>query len=269
MLEPIYDIRSRLYLELVFVNEGPLHIGGERVEGDPTLPIFQVIVNDRYEPIIPRTSLKGVLRKYAELLMKSIDFPDREEIIKDHESDHESKTVSPEEINELALRCPVCNLFGSKFHRARVKITDAIPINDYIIFVKPGIKMNKKTRTTDEKHLFQVYSLSPGVKFRTILIYDNPLHLYHNARDLYKVPLKIIISTLEIWMNHGILIGGHKTRGYGMTKLLENESKGYLFNYEEMKSMNKLEDIVKSLQNPLPWLKPLKETLKELKNLIK
>ncbi len=268
MIELIYDLRSRLYLELIFVNEGPLHVGGERAEGDLTLPIFQVSINNEYKPIIPRTTLKGILRKYAELLMKSLNFPNREEIIKDHERDHENKAGSSEEINELALRCPVCNLFGSKFYRARIKLTDAEPVSDYALFIKPGIKIDKKTRTIHEKYLFQVYSLSPGVKFRAILIYDNPLHLYRGAEDLYKIPLKIIVNILELWMTHGILLGGHKTRGYGMTRLLGEESRGYLFNYEKMKNNNKIEDIVKSLQNPSPWLKPLKEFLKDLKKLI-
>ena len=263
MLKPDPYLKSRLYLELIFTNEGPLHIGGERLEGEPLLPLFQITMNNRFVPVIPKTSLKGVLKRQAELITKSLDRKDLVEVLNSHENDHEG-----EKGEEYAKKCPICNLFGSIYFRSRIRLSDAIPISTFSIFTKPGIKIDRKTRTVEKRHVFFILSLNPGAQFKMKLIYDNPLHLYERDQELYKLPLRILIQLLKIWKDYGIFIGGQKSRGYGLTKLDAERSRGQLFNYEEMKKKGKKEEIVRSLINPSQYLESLSNLLKKLESIV-
>jgi len=246
---------SRAILELYFIAKTPVHVGSEQ-EGTLNL-IIRFPVDGKLVPIIPSNSLKGTLRLLATKISKSINFnQNTKKILELHKKDthipkfsnvneknsfinsYESisrdflknnNILTERQISELSkedlidlylsLNCPICSLFGSKNLAGKINISDAIPTRLSTFTTYTSVSISRKTLTVDQEKgaLFTVESIGPGTIFEVKIIADNVLPRSNDAR--------LFSSLLGYLKEKGLVVGGMKSKGYGLLELNQHESK--------------------------------------------
>lgn len=247
---------NRAILELYFVTKTPVHVGSGQ-EGTLSL-IVRFPVNGRLIPIIPSNSLKGTLRSLATKVSKSINFnQDTKKILELHKKDthipkfgdvneknsfissYENKSkdflknnniLNDRQINELSkedvidlylsLNCPICTLFGSKSLSGKINIFDATPLQLSTIITYTSASISRKTLTVEEGALYTVEAVGPGTVFEVKVITDNVLPGSNEA--------KVLASLLNYIKEKGIVVGGMKSKGYGVLELNQEKSRAKL-----------------------------------------
>ncbi|NVM01154.1 MAG: hypothetical protein HWN67_02380 [Candidatus Helarchaeota archaeon] len=153
---------NKFILEIGIQTDEKLIIGTGQMDFRPSRfqQIQKVKVGEKYKPVIPATSIKGVLRtnamKIAHLLgLKSCGKIKPEDITQAHKS----------------TNCHVCSIFGAPNIPSKIIVEDAISKDKEIIFDKyTGIKLNSKSRVTEKGALFQYEAVGIGQNFQFNII---------------------------------------------------------------------------------------------------
>jgi len=244
------QLLSRAILELYFIAKTPVHVGSVQ-EGTLNL-ITRFFVNGRLIPIIPSESLKGALRYLASTISKDMNFDqDSNMAVELHRKDthmpedniakssiinnYKEKSrnflenegiLNKKQLEELSdkdivdlyfsLNCPICSLFGSKSLAGKINLSDMIPVQALDIVTYTSASILRKTLTVKEGSLYTVEAISPNAIFRTRIIVDNVLSKSKEAR---------ILANLLIYVKEkGLVVGGLKSRGYGLLELDATQS---------------------------------------------
>lgn len=146
------SLRNELILNYVLEPAGPLLIkSGKENDLQPERPDMTVMTTSfqgKECPVIPGSSLKGVIRSRLEQLLRSIEQADVTEAGKlaCFITDKNSKFNCNKQTNEArsadaetryATACRACQLFGNTFLASRIKFSDAIG--------KEGIRLAQRT----------------------------------------------------------------------------------------------------------------------------
>ncbi|MGC8817586.1 MAG: RAMP superfamily CRISPR-associated protein [Candidatus Hadarchaeum sp.] len=167
----------------------PLHIGSGMEEKFSSADLPIVITRDG-RPYIPGSSLKGVVRSYAERVLKAVKPSEKVERLVKVTFGYSEREDS--QASKLIFRdC----------------LTDS-PLKDY----RWSVRINRKTKTADSRGLFSYEFVPPGTKFLLEIIGEN----------LSLPELGVLCVGLRPLVEGDGAIGGCKSRGLGAVKLAIN-----------------------------------------------
>lgn len=216
------EARNRYIIRCNLKSDGAVHIGSGIADALSDSPF----IRQGDIAFIPGSTLRGVLRSAVERIARSLGPNAASRFCTLFEENQNSCQAGAEERRKAfekltadqqtaMLRrdgslCPICRLFGSPLMQARLKITDAL--QTAATPAKPelrhgvGIDRDSGTAAPGIKYDFEV--LEPACDFTF------EMHLENADEDDFAL-LFIAIRELE----HGIAIGGKKSRGMGVVRL--------------------------------------------------
>lgn len=210
------ELKVLTRIEGVLVNETPIRIGigkGQGLGSSVDLAVYRV----DGRPIIPGSSLKGVLRQLAENLAASMG----EEV-------HDPWDFRRAEDERSRGRfCVICGIFGSTELASHVRIYDAEPLNpeEAKVFVKTGVTIDREFGGARAGLLYSEELVVPKTRWNfmmdviNIRIYPEPDDSDHRA--------KLIRSLIDFMIDPGISVGARKSVGCGLLRLQDARWKIY------------------------------------------
>jgi CRISPR-associated RAMP protein (TIGR02581 family) len=219
------ELKNRYVLTGTLRGEEGLHVG----TGTPGVDTDAPFIRQENRPFLPGSSLRGAMRSTVERLVRSLWGPaacctlfsdpsagndcwagNEEKRTKLEQATAEGDRLRRDLAQGKGWLCPVCQLFGSTVMAARLKITDARLKHDQEPVRRDGVGIDRDTETAAEQIKYDFEVLDRGCEF------GFSLHL-ENADDNDLALLYILLKELE----HGIDVGGKKSRGLGRVKLTD------------------------------------------------
>lgn len=226
MLYDNFENRTIIKGELVAVD--PIHIGASGNGSlNPSDLDAHVLKDSLGNPIIPGSSIKGVIRSRFEAIMRSIgenvcDIFDNkpENCVSDNFA---KETFRDKKLDDIAKAkalydksCVVCRLFGGKAVAGKLRFKDCSYIGEKFVGEKrDGVGIDRDTGAAKGSAKYDFEIIPKGSRFDFVLIAEN----LDEQQGKY---LKFIIDMLE---GNGIIdgdylsFGGKTTRGLGRMKL--------------------------------------------------
>jgi len=199
----------------------PLYVGSGQDAPMPS-PIdmrpFMVETPEGIVPVIPGSSLKGVLRTISERIVNSTNNISCCDPISDNNCYNKIKEQlkkylergDNEGVRQLLEEelCIVCKIFGSPGYLSHVIVEDSMA-ERYSLETRPGIAISRKSGTVRQGPFFVEY-ISPGSLFT--------FRISFSSIENYKVGL---VATAINELNSGrAYIGGFKSKGFGRVEFL-------------------------------------------------
>jgi CRISPR-associated RAMP protein (TIGR02581 family) len=203
-----HELKSLTKVTGKFENMTPLRVGvGREAPLESTVDLAVFRVDGR--PVIPGSSLKGVMRSYAETL-------ERSKGNKVHDP-WDDKVAEEEE--KSGSFCVICGLFGNTRLASHLRVYDSTPLDSVreITFIKPGISIDRDFGSVREGGLFYEEFVKPNVKWNLRLDVIN-IHVSPDSPDERG---RLLWSLLQDFKSNGIQVGARKTIGAGLIKLKE------------------------------------------------
>jgi CRISPR-associated RAMP protein (TIGR02581 family) len=208
----------------------PIHIGASAKESLNPVDLDQHVLKDANGlPLIPGSSLKGVVRSRFEAVMRSLDqrvcdiFKDKDptcastdEIKKVQKDKYLSDEQKAQALYDKS--CTVCQLFGGRAVAGKLRFKDCSYIGEKCIFEKrDGVGIDRDTGAAAGKVKYDFEIIPKGSCFDFTLIAENL-----DAQQMKY--LDFILRMLEgndITKGDYLSIGGKTTRGLGRICLKE------------------------------------------------
>lgn len=208
----------------------PIHIGTANEGLDPTQVDDPVIKDASGKPIIPGSSLKGVIRSTFETVMRGIGeevcdvFEQKKDVCITDEFLKEiaGRGMSPEVQAKLIYEksCCVCRLFGGRGFASKLQFKDCTFIGDKCIYeYRDGVGIDRETGAAKQGVKYDYEIVPKGSKFRFYMTADN---LDSSTDSNQKKYLDYLIRLLE---SGELCIGGKTSRGLGRIKLIGTDIK--------------------------------------------
>jgi CRISPR-associated protein Csm3 len=222
-------------IEFSLRNLEPLRIGvgrgGDRLGEAIDLPVYRqkIVVGNEVseEPLIPGSSMKGVLRTATMALASSCGIEAHSGVGDDnciHRTfgtpsvfDRWRSNATPSALRRLlASLCPACLLYGAPSVASRVVVGDFVPVERPVLTgVKTGVAINRRTGTAHKGALYTVEYVEPGTVFRG----------YISAVNTPNWLLSLLAASILYIADGCIKIGGFKSRGMGLVGIVEDSVK--------------------------------------------
>ncbi len=235
---------SKLTLELTFESEEPLQIGAGREIGGPfDNPTLKVRFGNREVPVIPGSSLKGVLRSTMEALeiargrlLHFIKISNREisctgeslsevfAAVKEHGLE-KILTYEPNFV-EKCLLSPIMILFGAPWMGARMKIGNLLP-ESYSTKVFRRTSIDRLTGSVSPSRLFSIEIIEPTTFKGRIVLNNVPI----GNNPAYELFVESLVKLFE-----GIDVGKYKSVGLGRIRAVEAKGKYFFIANNEIVS---------------------------------
>lgn len=254
-----------LEFELTYKTRSPLRIGaskGKSFFSPIDLQVMRIMLNGKEVPYIAGSSIKGVFRSTAEMLLRSYgkracnmgqcanetttNNITRDERLQDAIKEYyRGNTNAKEIINILNEYCLICKIFGSNTYSAHIIFSDAYPTDNVSIGVKTGIAINRRSGAVKGGALYQVE-------------FVNPNSIFHGSIRLINLPnyaIGLILKIIKDMVNNGITrFGGFKSRGFGHVNINIDKIKGFvveggkLMDIKEVKELKPIDEYDKSIE---------------------
>lgn len=165
-------------------------------------------------PVIPGTSIKGVLRSSAEELIKSqglepCNILDNKQncagILRREQQRLEKKYSAKEKYDKS---CPICKLFGSNVMKSRIYFYDAFPEGEYRIGKRTSVAIDRITGASKGGALFD-FEYVEYARFKSEI----------KLKNFFAWQLKLIYKLFERINNGLITFGGLTSKGFGKIKI--------------------------------------------------
>ena len=210
----------------------PIHIGASEKNSLNPTEIDSPVLKDHFgNPVIPGSSIKGVVRSYFESVMRSLypeDIKKACNVLEDNQcciSNKKSRALKNEykDAKELSKKiygesCEVCRLFGGKEIAGKLQFKDCMFQGDKPIYEhRDGVAIDRDTGTAKNGGKYDFEVVAKGTKFDFFMIAENLDEAQQNQ-------LNFIIKLLEgnsVIDGDYISIGGKTTRGMGRVKLVD------------------------------------------------
>lgn len=232
-------IKARYVIECVIETCEPLHVGaGKATEFATTVdcPIIRTKkLNGTEIPVIPGSSIKGVLRSHFSRIINSI--PD--DVVENRfkkmdlngynniEEFEREFTKSEEGKMELLPRIGTLEkFFGISGLAAPIRITDAEPETRSEVQTRTHVKIDIETDRAKEGGLFTVEYVEGRFRFK--IVFDELDSEHYD--DVNKFFHEVFVTSLKKGLE--LHIGGMKSRGYGLCVL--KMDKGWKFTPEKL-----------------------------------
>ncbi len=191
------------------VNETPLRIGaGEEPPLGSTVDLVPITIrfaDSRTTPYIPGSSMKGVLRSLAEMLVRSQG--------KEVHSPWDFEKI--EEENKNGNYCVICGIFGSTRLASHVRIYDAYPETEALTFLKTSAGISREFGGSAPNILFTEQQVVPQVRWGFRMDVVN-IYVFPEPQDERGELLRRLIDMLVDGM---VQVGARRTLGYGRLRL--------------------------------------------------
>ena len=212
-----------------------IRVGAGSESYDPLSTDLPVVRDERGQPYIPGSSLKGVLRARLEQLVRTLENPPQGSGTKSAHLpwngrgacdplDH-NRCCVPNEVAEhlrasdpnrwpqavYQRSCRICRTFGSQWLAGKVSIPDLYPVSEAEVSseLRDGVSIDRDKGTVNNKFDFQVVSAGSTFVFNA---YAENLDPDHDEPGL----LLIVLEELKSGM---LRVGGFKSRGLGVVEL--------------------------------------------------
>jgi len=210
---------SRYILECVIETEEPLHIGAGKGEFVSAVdnPVVKVETNDDVKPIIPGSSIRGVLRSHFTRIVNSLPEETLEKwgIKKSEKLEEIREFPSKDEKDKEGMMYKLGTLdkfFGIPGLASPLKITDA-EAGNVKLSTRTHVKIDISTDRVEKGKLFTVEFVEGTFNFKIIFDELDGEH-FEDVNDFFKnVFLKAMSNGIELHL------GGMKSRGYGLCQL--------------------------------------------------
>ena len=216
-----------------------LHIGGTE-DFHPNVSTNPFFRNAQGLPIIPGSSLKGVLRSFAQQLLSGYDMGNNSGGIWTCSEDN--PCIDENEIKKLLQRkdsdaekeigeylfgkkgiygtaddkhgrlCTVCRLFGSRYSGAKFYIRDAKVIEDSFIGefeIRSGVAIDRNLGVNSGNSKFEVEVVPEGTRFEFCAILEN-------VDEVEWEFVQVLLRAVNLGL---VSVGGMKSRGLGSVRL--------------------------------------------------
>ncbi len=209
-------LKNRYVLECHLKTLSPLHIGSEKALGfGVDNPIIKIKRNGREIPVVPGSSIKGVLRAHFYRLANSGVFDklgyrvfkgNLEEFEREFSRSDENK--KKEKFKELGT---LEKLFGISGLASPLRITDAEPEN-WSIGTRTHVKIDPRTDRAEKGKLFTVEFVEGLFKFK--IVFDELASDYDDVNKFFhEFFYPLLKNGIELHF------GGMKSRGYGLCEM--------------------------------------------------
>ena len=180
---------------------------------------------DKAEPFIPGSSLKGVIRSYAEKICRSLRAapvpvclpylqPGNETPIESGQAscgfrmkEIEDNGITIPSSDAYKISCPICKIFGSHQFIGRLSTSDGYVVNKFILENRDGVAIDRFTGGAASGAIFDLEVLTSG-DFRTKIE-------IHNFENWQLGLIGLVLRDMEDGL---IRIGMGKSRGLGRIK---------------------------------------------------
>ena len=212
------------------VNREPLRIGagrgGDRLGSPVDLPVYRQLVYHgdgtvTEEPVIPGSSLKGVLRTATMALLSSCGVEAHSGVGSENcvascfgvvsVFDQLRRSASAGEIRRLiAGFCPACLLYGAPSLASRVSVGEFTPTEKGVrTGVKTGVGIDRRRGAAAQRVLYTVEYVEPGTVFQgSISTVNTPNWM-----------LSLLAASITAIGGGWFKIGGFKSRGMGLVEI--------------------------------------------------
>lgn len=193
-------LENRVIIHYRVVAMSDLHVGGH-TSIEPAEVDNPVIKDQEGYPIIPGSSLKGVLRTEMERLLRGLD------------------AVTVCDIFDNKMKggcnvCPVCHLFGGKDLASSIRIKDAVA-NSKRTLVRDGVAIDRQKRKAKDRTKFDVEVVPKGTVFTGVANIENTV-----LKEIYsKAKLGAFLSLTDFFNSCSGSIGHAVSRGFGEVEL--------------------------------------------------
>ena len=164
-------------------------------------------------PYIPGSSLKGVLRSFAESILRAkgayVHDPWNFEVI--------------EEEKKNRSFCLICGIFGSAGLASHVRVYDAYPESEVPTFVKTGIGINRDFRCVQRRILYTEEQVAPRVRWGFMMDVIN-IRIFPEPGDERG---RLLRQLLQMLASGTVQVGARRTVGYGLVKLEQGKYEVY------------------------------------------
>ncbi len=218
----LFDTFENKYiLKGVLVAVDPIHIGSSAKSSlDPVDVDSSVLKDSRGYPVIPGSSVKGVVRSWFESVLRGAgvnvcDVLDKnnyctkkyEKEIKDEKRDKEKGKLAYEH------SCEACRLFGGREIAGKIQFKDCYLIGEPSFELRDGVGIDRETGAakTNAKYDFEIISK------------DSEFSFYLTAENLDEKQQKYFDFIVESLKSGDLSIGGMTTRGLGRFKVKDIE----------------------------------------------
>ncbi|MEM2363680.1 MAG: CRISPR-associated RAMP protein Csx7 [Candidatus Nezhaarchaeales archaeon] len=195
-----YTIRA------VLTNETPLSIGSGK--GLPIGGIDNPIVRLGDKPIIPGSSIKGVLRSEAERYAKLRGWP-----VCDVVSHPTFEIEEKRKRRENYRPCIVCRVFGGPTIASHIVFLNATP-RSYRIETRTRVSICRLTGASYPGKLFDIEYITPGSEFDWNMIIEG-YDLVNESSD----EVELINYLIKKFVNRGFYIGRGRSYGHGLVRM--------------------------------------------------
>ncbi|MCS7105591.1 MAG: RAMP superfamily CRISPR-associated protein [Thermofilaceae archaeon] len=203
-------------IEGCLINETPLRIGvgresylGSAVDIGP----LKIRISGRDVPYIPGSSLKGSFRSLAESLARA-------QGLYVHDPWDFETAEDEKEKNDY---CIICGIFGSTGLASHVRIYDAYPRRDPLLFIKTGVSIDRDFRGARPGALFIEQQVIPKIEWYFRMDVIN-IKLFPEPEEDRG---KLLRQVLDLLVNGIVQVGARKTVGYGLLRLTDGVYKVY------------------------------------------
>ncbi|WP_058485139.1 type III CRISPR-associated RAMP protein Csx7 [Defluviitalea phaphyphila] len=193
-------------------------------------------------PVLPGTSLKGVLRSNSEKILEGSCDPLRNNCGKKVDRKKDDGTA------RYKKSCPVCKLFGSTALKSRILFGDAYPEGEYKIGARKSVAIDRITGAAKGSALFDFEYVEDALFKGNIQI-----------QNFFKWHIKLLIDLFERINEGYIVFGGFTSKGFGRMKL--EEFNIVLRYYDKSKCSNEYIDKGFYMEKKI-------ETFEDIKNLL-
>lgn len=205
-------LESRLIVEYEIRTLSDLHIGGHESSAPGDVDMAVIRDSGGY-PIVPGSSLKGVLRSEMERLLRGLP----------------KRACTPEDLCDpkKVKECTVCQLFGGRELAASIRVRDAVTESKKTL-VRDGVRIDRKTRRVDGAAKYTIEVVPKGTMFSGIITIENPkLETFKYAK------LGALLGTIRFFNATARSLGGGVSRGFGEVlivplRIREITAKNYL-----------------------------------------
>ncbi len=227
---PGFDtFESRLIVTGQLVAVTPLRVGAGK-STSATGPDQPVVKNVFGDPVIPGSSLKGVLRSHLEALLRALaaspgqtkklacdllsekgkDACVTEERIKEIKEQFRQKKITSERRDKYLLdeSCWVCSLFGAPWLAGKFAVRDLTVLPEYWsghYLIRDGVAIDRDTGTVSDKRKYDFEAVPAGTRFELLIQVDN-------ASDAELGLALLALRALEL---EQVQVGGARSRGLG------------------------------------------------------
>ncbi|MCX7921553.1 MAG: CRISPR-associated RAMP protein Csx7 [Clostridia bacterium] len=228
---------SRTIIKGKIIALKPLHIGASEGGIDPVQVDSPVLKDWRGMPVIPGSSLKGVLRSRVEAILSNPAFAGKWTScnilddkgrgtscnidLKDIKNENAKARDSLEKISEAIAKqiydksCDVCRLFGNGGLASKLQIKDMNYTGEKIKYERrDGVGIDRDTGAAKNgaKYGFQI--VPAGAEFDFYLV----------AENLEEKQAKLLNLVVKLLKDSEISVGGKVSRGLGQIQLTNEEA---------------------------------------------